>query len=160
MEWMLLFRFIGNAPSTLSPTVMECIPPGSALFCNLSFSISFPIVMYSCGSTPDGWCWKNDIRTSSARRASSWEGGEVGEETLLEGLTLKLGVGGGAMETGLLLRVGVLALVPWCECCCIAESMLRAGSSNSSSGDSSAGVAMDCWEYFGVDGSEEPGGVI
>lgn len=103
-EWMLLFRFIGKPPSPLSPIFIECIPPGSALLCSLSFSISLPIVMYSCGSTPPGWCLKNVIRTSRARRASSCEGGEVGE-TLLEGLALKLGLGGGAIEMGLLVFV-------------------------------------------------------
>lgn len=76
------------------------------------------MVMYSCGSTPEGWCWKNDMSVSKARRASSCDGGEVGDETPLEGpmrgdgLMLMLGFGGGAMETGLLSRLGVLVLVP------------------------------------------------
>ncbi len=151
---MLLFRFIGKPPSPLSPIFIECIPPGSALLCSLSFSISLPIVIYSCGSTPPGWCLKNVIRTSRARRASSCEGGAVGE-TLLEGLALKLGLGGGAIEMGL------LVLVTWRECCCcIVESMPNDGSSNSSIGDSNAEDVIDCWRYFGVEGSDVPGGVM
>ncbi len=53
-EWMLRFRLIGSPPSPLSPTPMACIPPGKLLLWSFSFSISFPMVMYSWGSTPDG----------------------------------------------------------------------------------------------------------
>jgi hypothetical protein len=56
---------------------IRCIPPGkcSPFRCNFSFSISFPIITYSCGSTnPLGWCSKKFITISRARRASSCEG--------------------------------------------------------------------------------------
>ncbi len=53
-EWMLRLRLIGSAPSPRSPTPMACIPPGKLVLWSFSFSISFPMVMYSWGSTPDG----------------------------------------------------------------------------------------------------------
>jgi len=73
----------------------------------LSFSMSFPIVMNSWESTvPVGWFWKKLITSSSARRASSCEGGEIGEDMLLllvfGEAELVEGWGGGAIEVGLI----------------------------------------------------------
>ena len=58
------------------------------------------------------------------------------------------------MVKGLLFRIGVLdRLACWEWALCIVESILKGGFSISSSGESRAGVAMDCWKYLLVDES-------
>ena len=99
---MLLFLPIGNVPS---PRSSECIPPGNEPPWSFNFSMSFPMRMYSCGLTALlGWFSKNAMSVSMARRASSWEGGQVGETPLESGG----GCGGGAMFEGLGERIGVV----------------------------------------------------
>lgn len=95
----LILLFLATGATSLSGVGIACIPPGNPP-CNFSFSMSLPMVKYSCGSTaPLGWCSKNVIRTSRAWRASSWEGGILDEVTG-EGPVLRLGIGGGAMLEG------------------------------------------------------------
>lgn len=102
-ECMLRFLDI-----SFSPTIIECMPPGSSPIFpwTFSFSMSFPMVMNSWESTiPFGWFWKKFITSSSALRASSCEGGEIGEDMLLllvfgEDEEVD-GWGGGGIEVGL-----------------------------------------------------------
>lgn len=111
-----------------------------------SFSISFPMVTYSCGSTTNPACcdWKKFITSSRARAASSCEG-VMGEESVEEPLSslLELGSGGGCMEC-----------TTWVGDTAMASSIAARDPGISVMGESRAPLLMN----FGVSASEEPGG--
>ncbi len=97
----------------------------------------------------------NVINVDSAARASSCDGGEVGEWLPMMGLVLALKLEGGAMDRGdgLVMGVGMvlLRLEWWMD-----ESVaLRGETSISSWGDSRDEEAMDCGSCLEVTDSGE-----
>lgn len=111
-----------------------------------SFSISFPIVTYSCGSTtkPASCDWKKFMTSSSARAASSCDG-VTGDDSTEQSFSsvFNAGRGGGCIECTIC--VGETDIV---------SSIAASDPGSSVMGESSAPLLMN----FGVSASEEPGG--
>ena len=109
-----------------------------------SFSISFPIVMYSSGATTNSAdCDLKKLMTSSkARAASSWEG-DTGVLVPFMPPGEVVGRGGGCIEFEI-----------WVGDTDIVSSMVANGSPVSAIGESSAVLLM----YLGVTASDDAGG--
>lgn len=114
-----------------------------------SFSMSLPIVTYSCGSTTKpAFCdWKKLMTSSRARAASSCDGvmdnESVHDEHLSSAWPDVAGRGGGCIELG----------------SCVGDSDMDSSMAGRVPGISAMGESsVPLLTYFGVNASEEPGG--